>query len=195
VTVTAFLLENGGVETKVQTVILQARQSLQQSVQSLFGLPEDDELVVGSIKVKSQSSGIIGDVIFGDPHAAEYAAALSLQAKPCRRAVFSQVSNGSSTNDPSLNSYTGLAFLNPNAAESGIEVAVFDRDGNLVGEEEVVLGAWQRTAKTLVELVPASQDLVRGYVLIQSDKPIVAQQVFGNLTFQYLAAVPPKILE
>jgi hypothetical protein len=197
VTLKAFLLQDGTVNTIMKPVILQARQSLQQSVQSLFDLPEDGELVVGSIKVESQSAGIIGDVVFGDPHSAEYAAALSLETTPFRRAIFSQVSNGSSPAEPSLNSYTGLAFLNPNAAEARIEVKVFDRDGNLVGENLLVLGPWRRVSKLLEdpELIPASRELVRGYVMIHSDKPVVAQQVFGNFTLQYLAAVPPKILE
>jgi hypothetical protein len=189
VKLTAFLLQGDGTVSPVTVDReLGARQSLQAPVQDLFELDGSASLVEGSLRVECAGGGVIGDVIFGDPNTVKYAAALALQSTPFRRAVFSQISNAG-------DAFTGLAFLNPNASEADIEVQLYDRDGKLVGEKVLPLGAWQRTTILLAADVPQSAGLIGGYVMISASQPIVAQELFGNATLDYLAAVPPEVIE
>ena len=192
VTLTAFIIQQDGtVATLTEVRELGAWQSLQEPVQDVFDLDGSASLVEGSLRVECPGGGVIGDVIFGDPNSVKYAAALSLQSTPFRKAVFSQISNAG-------DAFTGLAFLNPNASEVQIDVEVYDREGHLVGEAQVVLGALQRISRLLADadvLVPESAGLIGGYVMITASQPIVAQELFGNATLDYLAAVPPEVIE
>jgi hypothetical protein len=189
VTLTAFILQSDGtVVTVTEERELEAWQSLQEPVQDVFDLDGSEGLVEGSLRVECPGGGVIGDVIFGDPNVVKYAAALALQSAPFRRAVFSQISNAG-------DAFTGLAFLNPNAAEVEIDVEVYGRDGKLVGTKSLVLGAWKRTTVLLAVDVPDSAGLNGGYVMVSANQPIVAQELFGNATLDYLAAVPPELIE
>jgi hypothetical protein len=196
-TITAYLVpEDGGIDTRVNNLTLQTRQSLDLNMEQLFGLgPGGTVAQVGSIVVQSTGPGIVGDVIFGESGSARYAAALPLQTRLLRRAVHSQVSNGVDPTDPSLSSFTGLALFNPAAQNAQVTVEIFDRHGDSVGQTVVQLGPRGRISGTLAELVPASQGLVRGYVQLTASLPVVAQQLFGNNTLDYLSAVAPTVLE
>ncbi len=196
-TVTAHLVrEDGGIDTRVNNLTLQTRQSLDLNMEQLFGLgPGGSVAQVGSIVVQSTGPGIVGDVIFGESGSARYAAALPLQTRLLRRAIHSQVSNGVDPTDPSLSSFTGLALFNPAAQNAQVTVEIFDRRGDSVGQTVVQLGPRGRFSGTLAELVPASQGLVRGYVQLTASPPVVAQQLFGNNTLDYLSAVVPTVLE
>ncbi len=193
VTLTAFLMQpDGSVTTLTEERELGGRQSLQHSVQDIFDLSGSAGLVEGSLRVECPGGGVIGDVIFGDPNTVKYAAALALQSSPFTRAIFSQISNAG-------DAFTGLALLNPNASEVEIDVDVYDRNGDPVGDPaRVPLGPWQRISRLLEDsetFVPESADLIGGYIIISANKPIVAQELFGNATLDYLAAVPPEPIE
>lgn len=191
VTLTAFILKPE--ETVVtREIALGAWKSLQQTAGEVFDLDGSTSLVEGSLRVECPGGGVIGDVIFGDPNTVKYAAALALQSTPFKRAVFSQISNAG-------DAFTGLAFLNPNASEVQIDVEVYDRNGQLVGDAaQVVLGPWERISRLLEDeetLVPESANLIGGYIIVSASKPIVGQELFGNATLDYLAAVPPEVIE
>ena len=109
--------------------------------------------------------------------------------------LVTQVANGKDPSSPSNNQFTGLALFNPNPTNADVLIEVFDRDGGLVGDTELLLRPAGRISNTLVELVPESQGLERGYIVIHSDLPIVGQELFGNNGLDYLAAVPPEIIE
>ena len=148
---------------------------------------------VGSLKVEADGSGIIGDVIFGESLTLDYAAALPLQTQPFSEAVFNQVAN-----IPGV-FFTGLAFYNPGSVAAAIEVQVVSADATLVGETTKVVEAGQRISPLVPELVPASEGQAGGYVLLKSDRPIIAQLIFGALrtngTISLFSAVPPTVLE
>jgi hypothetical protein len=72
---------------------------------------------------------------------------------------------------------------------------VFDYEGQVVGETEIRLNARERISQILSILVPETTGLVRGSVLLISDRPLVAQELFGNADLHYLSAVPPTIIE
>src|SRR5690606_13749338 len=129
VTLTAFLQEpQGGVsERVVGPIVLGPNQTFQRTVDEIFGLAGEQ---VGSIRVESSQGGILGDVVFGEPLSAQFAAAMSLQTTPFTQAVFSQVANGTiDPQKPSLNSFTGIALFNPNNITAQVQIEVFDRDG------------------------------------------------------------------
>jgi len=197
-TVSAFLVQaTGSIDTRVKQFTLGARQCLQQNVDSIFGLPTGgSQAVVGSILVESTGAGVIGDVVFGDPSSAKFAAALPLQRTTFRKAVHSQISNGTVPGSAALSYFTGLAIFNPDSRfASDVTIEVFDRDGLKIGEAAVELKAHGRISNTLVELVPESAGLVRGYIIVTATRPVVAQQLFGNLALDYLSAVIPVVLE
>lgn len=145
--------------------------------------------VEGSMRVAADGDGIVGSVLFGDPRQLAYAAALTLQERRFRQAVFSQVAN-----TPVF--FTGLALLNPDSAEASVEIEVFDASGESVGAPgQITLQAGRRTAQLLTELVPESANQQGGYITVTSDRPIVAQQLFGTFRLSLLSAVPPTIVE
>ena len=89
--------------------------SLQGDVSGLFSLGSNlGDLTTGSMQIVADGPGVIGDVVFGDPEAAAYAAALLLQSQSLSEAVLSQVAVGA-TNPahPSTHFFTGLALFVP----------------------------------------------------------------------------------
>ncbi|MDA2926236.1 matrixin family metalloprotease [Acidobacteria bacterium AH-259-G07] len=197
VTLTAFR-EDGSIINLVPNVVLDPNVSLQRSVHQLFGFgsPILSQVTTGSIQIDADGPGIIGDVVFGEPARIDFAAALSLQTTRFTRAIFSQVANGATNpSDPSTDSFTGIALFNPNMQSAQVTITVFDRDGNQVGQKSLTLGRNQRLSDLVENLIPETADLIRGYIVIDSTQPVVAQQLFGNNTLQFLSAVPPRIIE
>lgn len=72
---------------------------------------------------------------------------------------------------------------------------MFGADGTPTGTRLIALPGDGRVSSTLEDLMPASAGQTGGYVLVDSSQPIVAQQLFGNLTLDFLSAVPPTILD
>lgn len=176
--------------------VLNPNQTFQRDVNVIFGLgPNTGAPITGSIRIEADGPGVIGDVIFGDPVIADFAAAMPLQTVLFRKAIFSQVANGPvDPPDRSLRAFTGIALFNPNQQTAMVTVKVFDRDGNLVGSTEITLGPTARLSDLVENLIPDSLGLVRGYIVVESTLPLVAQQLFGNITLKFLSAVPPFVV-
>lgn len=194
VTVTAYLVDDKGRSSgpMFEQFPLQPQMFFQQNVEALFGLgPGGSQIITGSIKVEVTGGGVVGDVLFGDPQQARYAAALPLQTQRFREAVFSHISNGVDGQRRWLNSFTGLALFNPNAAQAQVTVRVYRHDGSPVGSKVVIMPANGRVSKTLVELVKESKGQMGGYIRLESTLPVVAQELFGNLDLDFLSAVVP----
>jgi hypothetical protein len=164
-------------------------QALERDIGQMFafGNSASSPLQVGSLRVETNGSDVIGDVVFGDPLALQFAAALPLQAQAFSRAVFSQVANGQGY-------YTGLAFYNPGNTAADITLEVFREDGQSAGAITLSLGAGKRVSNLLAELVPASNQQMRGYVLVRSTLPLIGQELFGDTSLTFLSAVPPTII-
>ncbi len=197
-TLHAFLVsELSGIEERVSPRIsLLPNQSFQQNAETLFGMsPDPDRIVTGSIQVVADSPGLVGDVVFGDPFSAAYAALLPLQGQLFFRAVQSHVSNGINPWDHTQDAFTGLAVFNPGVVDATVQVSVFDRNGYPVGNGTRVVEPRGRFSLTLLELIPETGGMSGGFVSIESNRPIVAQQLFGNAALDYLSAVNPWILE
>ena len=149
--------------------------------------PQGSDVIQASLRVQASGEGVIGDIIFGDPLGVTNAAALPLQTQTFTEAVFNQVANG-------LGLFTGLAFYNPEPESAQILIQVFSPEGDLVGEETLELPAGQRLARLVPQLVPDSDGQIGGYIRVSSDRPLIAQQLFGTLTLSLLSAVPPTII-
>ncbi|HSR52597.1 MAG TPA: penicillin acylase family protein [Acidobacteriota bacterium] len=140
---------------------------------------------VGSLRVTSDGPGVIGDVVFGDPVQGSFVAALPLQGELLQQAVFPHVANLEGL------FFTGLAFHNPSEADAAeIQIRVLSSQGQPTGQGSLSLAPGQRLSQTLTELIPATQGQQGGLILIDSDRPIVAQALFGTNTLTLLSAVP-----
>jgi penicillin amidase len=169
---------------------LASGQSIELDAADLFQSPGSTELLVGSLVLRANGLGVIGDVIFGDPGDLELAAALPLQSRLFTEAVFGHVAN-------SQGFFTGLAFFNPGPDPVDVDVELYASDGTLVGElsEPLLLSPGGRTSKTLVQLIPESAGQAGGYIVVRSTGPLVGQELFGTSDSSLLSAVPPTIQE
>lgn len=149
---------------------------------------------VGSLEVEADGPGVIGDVIFGDDAQLRFAAALGLQTRPFREAIFNQVAN-------LPNFFTGLAFFFPKplgdctSPDAELTIQVYRNDGQLVEETTRTLGPGERSSLLVVELAPESAGQSGGYTLIRATQEIIAQMIFGALDEQgirLLSAVPAE---
>ncbi len=195
VTVSA-LDEGAGALGDALIVPLGPNQSFEMDVGEAFDLgPFDvDPAVDGSLRVEADGPGVIGDIVFGDPHRLRYGAALPLQTQRVKKAVFSQVANrrGGSNAD---NTFTGVAFYHPGDVPATVTVKVFTAECVLTGETTFVMQPGTRMSPLLEQLIPATAGQVLGSIEVDSDEAIVLQELFGNFTLEYMSAVPPTVFE
>ena len=93
----------------------------------LFGLADPVSTRIfteGSILIKSDGPGIIGDVIFGDPIAEAFLAALPLETSTASKLVFSEIVDGSL--DGGTSYFTGVAIYKPGSEGIQTTFRVFD---------------------------------------------------------------------
>ena len=188
--------EEGGLIKMVEEN-LGAFSTFQKSVHQIFdlGRPTGSVVTTGSIQIEADGPDVIGDVVFGEPTEGRFAAALALQSTRFRRAVFDQVANGSlEEGNPDLDLFTGIALFNPNEETAQVLVQVFDKNGNLAGQIEIVLESHQQRSELVENLIPQTADLIGGYIVVESDRNLVAQELFGNNTLQFLSAVSPQVI-
>ena len=204
------LINSGEEETEVRLVAFQSdgnrlgrtyqlrlspQESFQGNASEVFGLDAPPQsILVGSVAVESTRPGLIGDVIFGDPAGGEYAAALTLQTEPLRRAVFSQVANGERKPGDTLPPiFTGIAVFNPGDVGTDVNLRVYDSQGVLQGEAGgIAMQPKARFSDLIQNLVPRSRGLLGGFVVLESNPGrVVAQELFGNGR-TFLSSVPPS---
>ncbi|MGH9339657.1 MAG: hypothetical protein ACRD1R_08725 [Acidobacteriota bacterium] len=197
VTVTVFG-EDGQIVGVPQVFSIQPNQSLQQDLANVLGgglRNTNTSATVGSIRVDADGTGVIGDVVFGEPSQARYAAALPLQSLLFRKAIFSHVANGSLGPTPALDLFTGVALFKPGPGTAEVIIRVFDQFGVLQDELTRELDENQRISEVLEVLLASTASQIGGYIIIESTHPLVGQQLFGNGSLDYLSAVPGKVLE
>ena len=163
-----------------------ARNTYNADLGTLFGLEGEGMIFTGSLVVETDGSGVIGDIIFADGDTLEYAMALPLQESLFQEAVFNHISNL-----PTV--FTGFAFYNPGDETATVQIEAFGTNGNTVAEKTLLLGPGERISRTLTDsdIWPAFPVQSGGYIKIQSDQPIAGQQLFGDRSLRYMAAVPP----
>lgn len=195
VTITPYKGDGSILSIPLANVALEPNQTLQRDAGEMFG-GSPAASILGSLVVQADGPGVIGDVVFGDPLTANYAAALPLQTLLFKKAVFSQVANGQLSPDPSMDCFTGIALFNPNSQSTQVTLKVFDRNGTQVGAtRNLTLGPLNRISDLVENLVPGTSSLIQGYILVESSQPLVAQQLFGNASLSFLSAVPPQVVQ
>ncbi len=147
---------------------------------------EPGETLVGSLRVEINGPGVIGDVIFGKRDQSN-AAALPLQEDTFTQAVFGHLGD-------SDDFFSGIALLNPGQQASRVTMRVHEPDGDLRGEVTLELAPGQRRSRLISEWVAAAAGQLGGYVVVESDRPIVAQELMGARDQSSLSAVPPTVL-
>jgi hypothetical protein len=162
--------------------------------EDLFGLPNPAAaagLVAGSLVITSDGPGIIGDVTFGDPVNFKFIAGLPLDGNPVSNLVLSQVAEGGVGNEKPY--FTGIAMYNPGAGSVTVLIDVYSAEGTKTGSAAIPLPGGNRVSKLLGEFVPAVQAQRGGYIrMTATDGPIVAFELFGTQTSDFLTAVPAQ---
>ncbi len=176
---------------------LQSNESFQRQVGEIFQLgPSTGPATTGSLLVEATGPGIVGNVLFGDPNSLTFGAALPLATRLVTRAIFSQVANANVPGNAAFSTFTGLAFHNPDPVQTAqITLRVFDEAGLETGSTVIQLGPGNRATGTVAQLMPSTAGQVRGYILVESTVPVVAQQLFGNFALSFLSAVPPTVFQ
>ncbi len=171
-------------------VTIRTNSLIKEKTRVLFPtLPVD---FVGWIRVDSDTSGIVGDVSFGDEGSGKkFLSSVQLQASPVTDYVFSQVAEGAGF-------VTGITFLNPNPDPAWIEVDVYDLDGNWTGNGGFELKGYEHRPRVLSDIIeePGFQQL-RGFITVSSDVPIYSFELFLYMpvfpAVESLSAVPPQL--
>ena len=168
---------------------LQGAEAYEHDVMEVFSFT-GGRAAIGSLIVDADGPGVIGDVIFGEPSSLRFMAALQLQGRASRQAIFSHVANGQGW-------FTGLALFNPTLITSNVTIEVYSPEGVRTGvtTAPVALGPGKRISKVLTELIPGTLGQMGGYIVLSSTQPMIAQEVFGDSAATLLSAVPPAIIQ
>ena len=185
VTLTAIGDDGSPLADPVQ-VWISSRQIYSADLGTLFGLEGEGVITTGSLVVDSDGNGIIGDIIFANGDTLEYAMSLPLQETLFQEAVFNHIANL-----PTV--FTGFAFYNPGDETANVLIEAFGTDSSKVAEKTLILGPGERIARTLTDadIWPGFPTQSGGFIRIQSTRPIAGQQLFGDRSLRYMAAVPP----
>ncbi len=153
----------------------------------LFDLAAE-EVVTGSLTVRADGPGIIGDVLIKESAASEFATAAPLQTQKARKAVSCQIANA-------LGLFSGVALFNPGKGIAQVTLEAFTASGESAGRQNLTLEAGASLARTLTELIPATAAQVGGYLVITSSEPLVVRQIFGDNELTYFSSVSPSVIE
>jgi hypothetical protein len=179
--------DNGAELSPAASVTLSPGQSVEQDVLQTLSLGPQ-ATVVGSLIFNADGSGILGDVIFGDPIAMNFAAGLPLQTQVFRQAVFNHVANADGY-------FTGLALFNPNPLAATVTLDVYSEAGSKTGSFTTQLNPNCRLSRLLSELIPATAGQMRGFIMLRATQPLIAQQLFGDDRMVFLSAVPATVIQ
>ena len=188
VTLTAVDSDGSNLGDPVQ-MSLEAGAQFAQDAGAVFVDPGQD--FTGSLRVDSDSPGVVGDVIFGDSANLNFAASGPLQTAAFQEAIFSHLVNA-----PGF--FTGVALFNPGSADAEFTLEVVSSAGESVGQVTEFLSAGQRVSRLVDQFVTDSAGQVGGFVTIVSDQPLVGQMLFGvsgahGVTL--FSAVPPTVVQ
>ncbi|MBZ5535362.1 MAG: carboxypeptidase regulatory-like domain-containing protein [Acidobacteriia bacterium] len=178
------LLNTGSIPNPV-SVTLNPKASLRKSLVDLFGLGSALTSVTGVwVKVEANFGPISGFIAYGN-FSNPTLAAVAPQVRPLNEMVFSHLA------PQALGYFTGVALLNVNADAASVRLTAIDRNGVTVSMRDLRLDPNQKIAQTVADLLPAAKDQVGGSLVVVSDQPLFAVELFGSTNFSVLANVPP----
>jgi hypothetical protein len=150
--------------------------------------------VTGDVIVRSNSPGIVGDVVFGDGAntPAWVESCLALYQHTFQQAVFSHVAHGPADQTGEVVYYNGISLSNPGDNQIQVLVRVYRETGVLTGSNVVTLPPHSRLLRLLdaPELVPAAWGQLGGYVIAESAGEFVAFELFIDNRDKFMSAVP-----
>jgi hypothetical protein len=151
--------------------------------QDFFVLP-GAQVTEGHLTITSDGIRLAGSASFCDQEDS-LASALPLVSELQKNVVFSQLASNETY-------YTGIAIVNPNAAEAQITVQVFANTGQLLGSKDVTLGPGESIARVLWQYVPELENvpLSSGYIRLTADTGVASFAIYGSS--RALTAVPPQ---
>ena len=155
-----------------------------------LGLPTDAP-VNAWLHIQSDFDALIGSVTFGDPAANRFESTLPLQSEGTQELYFAQVANG---NVGGVDYYTGLALVNPREQSVNVTIRVYASDGSLLGSVERTLSPGEKYIRLLkaIEGIGSLPDQASGYIHISADADVLAFVMFGDMSGNFLSAVPPQ---
>ncbi|MBI4454688.1 MAG: M36 family metallopeptidase [Acidobacteria bacterium] len=173
-------------DLKPQSMTLEPGQMLETSLRDLFDMSDLSKSHVGSLRISGSASGLLGAIRYGHTDN-QYIAAVAIEALPKDRMVFPQVAHA----DVGGTSYlAGIALHNPNHQTAFYTLKLFASDGRPLGQGNTqsslaFLQPGQKVAKLLSELIPDLKPTLGGYLVIESNLPLLGFQLIaqpGSLT-------------
>jgi hypothetical protein len=117
---------------------------------------------------------------------------------PSQRLFFSQIANEIPAGT-GVTERTGVALLNPLGVAVAYQIAVYDKNGNVVAQANNTLGPHEKVAKYLAwPGVPDSsfftQDLTmsNGHIEVTSEYGLIGLELFFTDDFSQIASVPAQ---
>ncbi len=195
-TVTFRLMNDSGEEIVNPVVrILQGGTMLSSSGWELFGLDdplEATQVIIGSVAIESDG-GLVGAIMFGDPVAGKFLAALPLMstASAKRQIVFGHTAVG---HLGMIDYFTGIALVNASQTDTAnIHLEYHNSSGELVAQTTtpVTLGPNCRMDQLVQELIPDFPvPQSGGFIRLTSDVEVYAYMLFGDNFYNFTSAVP-----
>jgi hypothetical protein len=187
-----FLDDDGNQIGSTQTVSIAAGGKIHITDQRFF-TDAGASLAQGYLEILSSGPRLSGSVVFGDPERNRFSSALPLIARLQTSAIFSQVASNRTY-------FTGIALLNPGAADASATIEVLDGNGTVIRSRTQSVRAGRRIAQLLTQYFPdlVGVDISVGYVRVTLDRGVAGFALFGtnNLTDLSqplaLSAVPPQ---
>jgi hypothetical protein len=133
---------------------------------------------------------ISGSITFGDATTGEFTSSLPLQSAPSNKLMMCHIANGTLG---SVSYYTGLAVLNPNAGTHTARVTAYNESGLPIGSRTIGIPGRARVVSMLDGFIPGLTQIFGGYVVVEdlsASGGLLAFQLFGDWSFQFLSAVP-----
>jgi hypothetical protein len=178
------LVNTGSVPNPI-SVTLKPKASLRKSLVDLFGLGSSLSSVMGAwVSVEANFGPISGFVAYGNFSNPTLAAVVP-QVRALDEMVFSHLA------PQSLGFFTGVALLNVNPVAASVRLTAVDRNGVTTAVRDLRLDPNQKIAQTVGDLLPEARDQVGGSLVVTSDQPLYAVELFGSTNFSVLANVPP----
>ncbi len=187
-TVTLKLLGGDGVQigaTKILPIAGNGKIYISDPSFFLGALPT--QLTTGYIQVVSDGVRLSGDEVFSDALHGTFSTALPLISALQNSESLSHIASDATY-------FTGLAILNPNAADATITIQIYTASGQLDKSLTLVLPANNRLSRLLTEFFPdlAGQSRLSGYIKVTADQGIACYGIFGTNNLSVLSAIPTQ---
>lgn len=173
--------DDGAILAGPVPVQLEAGESLHGRVRDLFDLTDPGHVIGAWIRIDADLVGLVGSSelrLFSG----RALTTVPIQSRLESTLVFSHVAEG-------LGVSTGLALLNPGTADAVATIQLFDAEGALVRQTQLLLPAGQKDARLIGEHFEDFPGQLGGYIVVTADQPLVGLELFFANDQEYLSAV------